>query len=971
MLPFLLGGVLSASVTGAGTGSSLVYPGPGGQLEYAGYANEGQASTGNRMIDFSMAGYRGGGVAIPWVPVEIELDPVPGGGDDHARIQAAIDTLSAMPLSPAGFRGTLLLKAGNYNVSETLHINASGVVIRGEGQGSGGTVIHFTATAQDDLFEFTGSSRWTKVSAGETTIADPLVPSGVRSFGVVSAAGFSVGDRIIINRTPNQAWIDLLDMAQWGWTTGAYTSDLPRVITAIDGNTITVDAPLTHAIESQYGGAEVYRYTFDGAIRNVGIEGLRIESAYTSDTDEDHGWSAVMFRKVENAWARNITANYFGYACVDIRDDSLFVTVEDCAQLDPKSQITGSRRYSFRIDDSSFILFQRCYTEKGRHDYVTQSNTAGPNVFVDSLAEITYSDIGPHHRYSEGILFDNIKGGPTNVQNRKSSGTGHGWAGAQTVFWNCEASSIICDAPKAAMNFAIGCVGTKSESNMSPEEPFGFWESEQVPVTPRSLYYTQLMDRLGEPAVRTVITPSQLDGRIWSELSSWHGDGAPPGLPPLAPVQVDLGNDRTETETSLPVIAVVRCPLPDNFPMTVTGWTQTSGPAGVTFDDPGAASTVAQFPGPGTYELSYSVSQDDNRDPGDVVTYPGSDSVMITIVPPPDAVGTLASTDSIVGEGQAAAPSADYYPDDGSTTVGTSGSTLTDTRVDRNVVLGFTLPTLPVGESIESVDLLFEITGARDQTGAANLPDLRVDLLDTADPDATGASFFHHGPSDPTQAHVGATAVTISGTSQNSFADDAEDRTFEITGAALTLLQGFYGGDHIPDQPEAFFRFSLSEDPDLADLRRYAIDFGAEESRLEFFTGSPDGTFGSWIAGYPEVGAETEVDDDPDGDGNGNGLENYFGTHPGEFSSGLVAGTPSGNTFTFSHPLNPTPASDLTASYRWSKDLSIFTPDGVAHEGTTVTFSQGTPAGGFVTVTATVTGAPTDRLFLVIEATAD
>lgn len=379
--------VCSAVALQAQAYSSLVTPGPSGKLVYSGYANEAQTSTGNQMIDFSHAGYKGGGVAIPWVPVELELSPVAGNDDDHARIQAAIDSLSAMPLSPAGFRGALLLRAGTYNVSQTLLIASNGVVIRGEGQGVAGTVISFTATVQDDLFDFTGSSGWTKSAGTETAITDMLVPSGVRTFNVASATGLSIGDRIIVNRTPNQAWIDLLGMAQWGWTYGDYASETPRRITAINGNTITVDAPLVHAIETQYGGGKIYRYQFDGALQQVGIERLRMESSFTSSTDEAHGWSAVLFRKTANAWARQVTAKYFGYSCVDIREDSLNITVEDCAQLDPKSIITGGRRYSFRIDDSSFILMQRCYAEKGRHDFVTQSNTAGPNAFVDGLAE--------------------------------------------------------------------------------------------------------------------------------------------------------------------------------------------------------------------------------------------------------------------------------------------------------------------------------------------------------------------------------------------------------------------------------------------------------------------------------------------------------------------------------------------------------------------------------------------------------
>lgn len=515
--------------------SSVVFPGPDGRLEYSGYANEGQVSTVNRMIDFSHAGYMGGGVAIPWIPVAVVLEPDSGGGDDHARIQAAIDAVTALPLSADGFRGVLLLRAGAYNVSRTLLIESDGVVIRGEGQDEAGTVIHFTATTQDNLFEFSGSGGWSRISGTTSSITDAIVPSGARSFNVESSAGFMIGDRLMIRRTPNQAWIDLLQMGQWGWTASSYTSQTPRTITHIDGNTITVDAPLVHAIESQYGGGEVYRYHFDGAIRQVGIERLRMESAYVSATDEDHGWNAVQFKQVENAWARQVTARYFGYSCVKIFSNSLYITVEDSAQLDPVSIITGGRRYSFIIDDASFILVQRCFASEGRHDYVTQSKTTGPTAFVDCLAEQTHSDIGPHHRYSEGILFDNVKGGRINVQNREDSGTGHGWAGSQIVFWNCEANSFICDAPKGAMNFAIGCVGNHAQGSWAPEEPDGYWESHQMPVAPRSLYYAQLEDRLGSEAVKAVTTAFQQQDGIWNQLSEWGGVGQAPGasLPPL------------------------------------------------------------------------------------------------------------------------------------------------------------------------------------------------------------------------------------------------------------------------------------------------------------------------------------------------------------------------------------------------------------------------------------------------------
>jgi hypothetical protein len=477
----------------------------------------------------------------------------------------------------------------------------------------------------------------------------------------------------------------------------------------------------------------------------------------------------------------------------------------------------------------------------------------------------------------------------------------------------------------------------------------------------------QLADRLGETAMKTVTTSAQLQGRVWSNLSGWHGDAEAPDLPAFAPGQVDLGPDVATTMGAIELTAVRRYPLPDNFPVTVTGWTQLGGPGTVILGDPAAASTTATFPGPGTYELAYALSQQDDRDPGNIVTYNGSDSLMVTIIAPPDATGVLVSTDSIVGEGQSSAPIPGYYPDDGSNNIGTSGSDPSNTRNDRNLVLGFSLPTLPAGQTIDSVNLLFEISGARDQTGAGNLPDLQVHLLDTTNPDASGTSLFYHGPGDPSPGLVlvDTTSVSISGTSQNSFTDDAEDRTFALMGAALALFQSFYGGDHVPDQAEAFFRFNLSADPALGDLRRYNIDLATDESRLDITTGA--GTFADWISNpaFKLDPADQDFPDDPDGDRVPNGLEAWFGTHPGEFNPGLADLATDGTTTTFDHPQNVTPPRDLSVVYQWSPNLvDWYAGDGTdgTGGGPTVTMVPAT-VGSTTTVTATAS-EPLDLLFL-------
>jgi autotransporter-associated beta strand protein len=623
--------LLSQSIPAQPT-SSLVYPGADGKLLYNFYANESQTSEGNKMIDFSQAGYKGGGVAIPWVPVVRTLNPDPGGGDDYARIQAAINEIAAMPLSAAGFRGTLLLKAGSYRVSSRVNINTSGIIIRGEGQGTDGTVVTFTSRniygvdSYAILFYFSGSSGWTKVANTETPITDTVVPSGASVLTVGSTAGLSVGTRIMVRRTPNQAWIDLLQMGQWGWTPAEYEVEAPRVVTAINGNTITLNAPVTHAIESQYGGGRIYRYTFNGAIRQSGIERIRLESVFASATDENHGWEAVRFRQAEDCWARQVTARHFAYACVNAWVHAKNITVEDCAMLDPKSLIDGGRRYSFVVDRAAFVLVQRCYTRGGRHDYVSQARTLGPSAFVDSLAETTYSDTGPHHRYTEALLFDNVKAGQIFVQNRKSSGSGHGWSGAQTVFWNCVANTLICDAPKAAMNFAIGCTGSKNQGQAAPEEAFGIWESLNTPVTPRSLYYKQLEDRLGTAAMLTVTTQNQRNGAIFTGLSSWQGNSTAPGSPAWQPVQVEAFAEASALiGISHPIHATILNPLPANYPTTAS-WTQVSGPTPAVFANSSAASTSVVFPAAGTYVIRFSASQTDSAA---AATYSTSDTVTI------------------------------------------------------------------------------------------------------------------------------------------------------------------------------------------------------------------------------------------------------------------------------------------------------------------------------------------------------
>jgi hypothetical protein len=362
---------------------------------------------GNRIVDHSMVGYGGGVVPLPDVPVKTSA--VPGPGDDGAAIQAVIDRVAGLPLGADGFRGAVLLAAGEYQVAGSLMINASGVVLRGSGSGTNGTILRATGTGQRSLIHVTGSGSASTVAGTTHALVETYVPVGAISFLVDSTNGLAVGDRVFVRRNANDAWIhdlgmDLLCCAPDvnPWSASGYTLDFDRIISRIEGSRVMVDAPITCAIEQRYGGGTIRKFTWNGRIQNVGIENIRGESDFASATDEDHGWIFTQFNKVEDGWARNVVSVHYGFACVAFYAGTRRATALDCQSLDPVSQVTGGRRYAFVLDDSQLCLVRGGYTRDDRHQFVTQSLTTGPNVFLDGVSDSARSDAGPHHRWATG-----------------------------------------------------------------------------------------------------------------------------------------------------------------------------------------------------------------------------------------------------------------------------------------------------------------------------------------------------------------------------------------------------------------------------------------------------------------------------------------------------------------------------------------------------------------------------------------
>ena len=496
---------------------------------------------GNRIPDFSYSGYMSSDRTIPDVPIKIVV-PV-SKGDATLRIQSAINYVASLPLDKNGFRGTVLLQKGMYDVAGQLKIDSSGVVLRGSGMNKGGTLLSGSGTDRQTLISVAGKND--KNTSRAVAVTDAYVPVNAFKLKIADAV-FKAGDMIIIRRPSTLNWIKALGtetfgggISALGWKPGDRDILWDRKIVAVDGNTITLDAPITTALDTTYGVATVSLYTWPGRISNVGIENLRCQSTYdkTNPKDEAHRWMAITMENVMDAWVRQLVFRHFAGSAVNLLETAKRITVEDCKSLSPVSEIGGQRRNTF-ITTGQQTLFQRCYAENGYHDFAVGFCAPGPNAFVQCQSVLPYSFSGTIDSWASGVLFDivNVDGNALRFGNRGQDGQGAGWSGANSVFYQCTAAVVENPKPPTANNWAFG--------TWAQFQGDGYWAESNNSITPGSLFYAQLADRLqknvsaraqvlfnetnasSSPSVDVAAQLTRLAEKPFPTLSEWIDDAS-------------------------------------------------------------------------------------------------------------------------------------------------------------------------------------------------------------------------------------------------------------------------------------------------------------------------------------------------------------------------------------------------------------------------------------------------------------
>lgn len=496
----------AASLTCAETAPRPVTLGASGRLVYH------TTARGDRVPDFSYAGYMGGGVPLPSVPVARRVKP--SGGDDTAVIQSALDAVSALPLH-GKFRGAVLLEPGVFHCSRTLSISASGVVLRGSGPSA--TVLQLTG--KPHLAIRISGDRTEQLSGSPTYITESYVPVDASSITVKNAANLHPGDRIRITRPVTTAWLKFMGMGDL-WRNGKHETwvgsslSTERTIRRVRGDMLDLDVPLMDSYDRRYmppQGAEVQRVIVHGEIEQSGVERLRIIAPARHVLMRGPLFGAINIRGLKDGWVRDVQV-VDTTGGISVGKGTRRITVEDVGFIHSTS-IQGHAKPADFSAGGTQILFLRCASSGNDLFYVvTGPRNQGPNVVLDS----TFHGDGhlePHQRWSTALLVDNthVPDGGIDYMNRGEMGSGHGWAMAWGVVWNSSAKTLLIQDPPGAINWSIGNTGEEITAQMPdyprtklPDLPQGRIVSPGKRVAPRSLYREQLKERLGAGALEAL-----------------------------------------------------------------------------------------------------------------------------------------------------------------------------------------------------------------------------------------------------------------------------------------------------------------------------------------------------------------------------------------------------------------------------------------------------------------------------------
>lgn len=441
----------SVSVADAGSISDCEDPGCWRSTLYpADWAPGFTDPDGRFLHDFSYAGYGAGERSIPTSSSAVfDVTSFGTGPDWRPAIQGAIDAAAASG------GGVVHLPAGMYRVDGVLQIQASGIVLRGDGAAA--TRVYFSSVL--------GMTDRAHVEVGadpEYGAPVPIIEDAAnrdRWLVVEDASSLSVGDCVAVGWVITDAFRADHGMSEyWGFAAGAWRAFFRRTVRAVDtqspgAHRIELDVPLRYAALVR-DGASIR--PIEGAFTEIGIEDLAVSNAVdrTLARAEDRV-SLIAFRGVEDGWIRRVqtfvsplSAPANGGFQVQSHGISVInsrrVTVEDVSIGRAQNRGSGGNGYLIEVSRSNEVLVQRAVLREGRHNFCFNWDFGTSGVVIrdsDSEGSDCENTLGTcrnefHHSLAMAILIENSRiadgwvGG-----NRRSESSGAGHTATESVYW--------------------------------------------------------------------------------------------------------------------------------------------------------------------------------------------------------------------------------------------------------------------------------------------------------------------------------------------------------------------------------------------------------------------------------------------------------------------------------------------------------------------------------------------------------
>ena len=464
--------------------------------------------------DFSYAGYHYSEIPIPEPSHKTfnvtDYGAIPDDGlSDRAAIQAAINAAESHGSGIVKFPGGRFHLNTKADAESPIYLRAGKVILRGSGEGPQGTELFMAKNLEsadpDKLYSTPFMLNIESPIQSESRITQVTENAARESFTVTVASsnGLRVGQRITLSLKSTEAVPDAFapytPPAAWKrlYTDGIVVKER-HIIAAINGNHVTFKEPIHTAVNAAHGW-EIRSYN---VIEEIGIEDIHFVGNWTTpfvhhrSALDDGGWSAIRINNVANSWIRRCTFTNWNYG-IAIRSSSA-ISVLQVSMLGNKGHFSTHSRGGYGV------LFGLIRDETDSYH--------GPSVGYQSVGTVYWNfkyegstSWDSHSGLPYATLLDCVEGG---INYGRSGGPQVGlpnhWR--HFVLWNFKQTG---EARKNYDFWRSGdnrrdrfvlpiIVGLHGNASTFKESHLQLIESRGKPVSPKSLFESQLSLRLGE-----------------------------------------------------------------------------------------------------------------------------------------------------------------------------------------------------------------------------------------------------------------------------------------------------------------------------------------------------------------------------------------------------------------------------------------------------------------------------------------